>query len=67
MENDVLYLDAVAWLKTDYIQLYMYVSTSMIQRRFRVGYTRAAKIIERLEESGYISAANKFGQRQVLV
>jgi DNA segregation ATPase FtsK/SpoIIIE, S-DNA-T family len=67
VKEDELYQNAVEWLKSDYIQLNKFVSASMIQRRFRVGYTPAAKIIERLDESGYISAANKFGQRQVLV
>ncbi|MCH3922492.1 FtsK/SpoIIIE family DNA translocase [Limosilactobacillus sp.] len=40
-------------------------STSMIQRRFRIGYNRAARIIDDLEQRGYISPANGSKPREV--
>ncbi len=42
-------------------------STSFIQRQFRIGYNRAATIIDRMEKAGVISAANHVGKREVLV
>lgn len=42
-------------------------STSMIQRQFRIGYNRAARIIEELEERGIISQENGSKQRDVLM
>ena len=43
------------------------VSTSMIQRKFRIGYNRAARMIDVLEEKGYISGANGSKPREVLI
>ena len=42
------------------------VSTSFIQRYLQIGYNRAARIIEKMEENGIISEANNAGKRQVL-
>lgn len=42
------------------------VSTSYIQRRMRIGYQKAAYIIEALEQRGAISAADQSGKRTVL-
>ncbi len=42
------------------------VSTSFIQRYLQIGYNRAARIIEKMEENGVISEANNAGKRQVL-
>ncbi|MBV4418096.1 DNA translocase FtsK [Clostridium tyrobutyricum] len=42
-------------------------STSLIQRRLRVGYNRAARIIEQMEERGIISGKDGTKPRQVLV
>lgn len=42
-------------------------STSYIQRRLKIGYNRAATLIEEMEEQGVISAPNHKGQREVLV
>ena len=42
-------------------------STSFIQRQFRIGYNRAANIIDRMEKQGIIGAANHVGKREVLV
>lgn len=43
------------------------VSTSYLQRRLRIGFNRAARIIEELESSGIISARDGNKPRQVLV
>nr|WP_202899792.1 DNA translocase FtsK [Kordiimonas gwangyangensis] len=42
-------------------------STSYIQRRLKIGYNKAASIIEEMEDQGVISAPNHKGQREVLV
>ena len=42
------------------------VSTSFIQRYLQIGYNRAARIVEKMEEDGYISEANNAGKRNVL-
>ncbi len=41
------------------------ISTSMIQRRFGIGYDRACRMIDRLEELGYISPAEGNKPRRV--
>ncbi len=43
------------------------VSASLIQRRFRLGYNRAARIIDTLEERGVIGPQNGSKPREVLV
>ena len=42
-------------------------STSYIQRELKIGYNRAATLIDRMESEGVISAANHVGKREVLV
>ena len=42
-------------------------STSLLQRRLRIGYGRAARLIEQMEEQGIIGAADGSRPREVLV
>ncbi|MCK5041512.1 MAG: DNA translocase FtsK, partial [Sphingomonadales bacterium] len=42
-------------------------STSYIQRRLRIGYNRAAGLIEEMEDNQIISSANHAGKREILV
>jgi S-DNA-T family DNA segregation ATPase FtsK/SpoIIIE len=41
-------------------------TTSYLQRRFEIGYNKAAKLIERMEQEGVVSAPNHVGKREVL-
>ena len=43
------------------------ISASMLQRRFRLGYPRAARMIEEMEKEGYISPPQGSKPRRVLV
>ena len=42
-------------------------STSFIQRHLQIGYNRAARIIEEMENQGMVSKANHVGKREVLL
>ncbi len=42
-------------------------STSYLQRQLRVGYNNAARLIERMENEGKVSAADHVGRREVLI
>ena len=42
-------------------------STSYVQRRLKIGYNRAARIIEKMEQEGIVGPANHVGKREVLV
>jgi len=59
--NDELYSKAV-----DIVIKQQKVSTSYVQRYLQIGYNRAARIIEKMEEDGIISEANNAGKRHVL-
>ena len=43
------------------------VSTSYIQRKLGVGYNKAARLVEQMEEQGLVSAANHVGKREILI
>ncbi|WP_045176039.1 FtsK/SpoIIIE family DNA translocase [Anaerocellum danielii] len=43
------------------------VSTSFLQRKLRIGYSRAARLIDQMEERGIISKMDSTGKRQVLI
>ncbi len=59
--KDELYSKAV-----DIVIKQQKVSTSYIQRYLQIGYNRAARIIEKMEDDGIISEANNSGRRDVL-
>ena len=42
-------------------------STSYIQRKLAIGYNKAARLVEQMEEDGVVSGANHVGKREVLV
>jgi S-DNA-T family DNA segregation ATPase FtsK/SpoIIIE len=41
-------------------------STSFVQRHLQIGYNRAARIMDRMEQEGVVTAANHVGKREVL-
>jgi len=61
-DGDDLYRQAVNIIATD-----RKVSTSYIQRCLKIGYNRAATIIDRMEKEGLISEANHVGKREILM
>ncbi len=42
-------------------------STSLLQRRLRIGYNKAADIIDKMEKEGIISEADHVGRREILL
>jgi S-DNA-T family DNA segregation ATPase FtsK/SpoIIIE len=58
---DELYDEAVQIVLQD-----QKASTSYIQRKLSIGYNRAAKIIDDMEERGVISSASRTGKREIL-
>ena len=60
-EDDALFAEAAAIVVRD-----QRASTSYLQRRLKVGYNKAAGLIDRLEEEGIISAPNHAGKRDVM-
>ena len=60
-EKDALYDQAVA-IVTETRK----ASISYVQRRLRIGYNRAARLVEEMEESGVVSAVQANGQREVI-
>ncbi len=61
-ESGDLYDKAVAIILRD-----KKVSTSYVQRQLRIGYNRAADLIDRMESEGIISKPNIAGKREILV
>ena len=62
LELDELFEDAKEIVLTE-----KKTSISYIQRRLRIGYNRAATIVEQLEQSGILSEVNAKGNREILV
>ncbi len=60
-EEDELYNQAL-----EIIKLEGKASTSFLQRKLQIGYNRAARIIDMMEEKGIVSKANHVGKREVL-
>ena len=42
-------------------------SISLVQRHLRIGYNRAARLLEQMEQSGMVSAMQSNGNRDILV
>ena len=61
-ENDEFYSEAVELVISK-----KKASTSLIQRHFQIGYNRAARIIEKMEENNIVSSADRIGRREVLL
>lgn len=61
-EYDEMYDQILSWASEQ-----KEVSASLLQRRFRLGYPRAARIIEIMEKEGVVGPANGSKARQVLV
>ena len=61
LDTDDLYDDAVNIIKSE-----GKASTSFLQRKLQIGYNRAARIIDMMEEKGLVSKANHVGKREVL-
>lgn len=59
--DEDLYNQAVEIVRND-----KKASISYIQRRLRIGYNRAASIIERMEDEGVVSKTDHVGRREVL-
>ncbi len=60
--EDALYDTAVAIVIKD-----RKCSTSYIQRKLAIGYNKAARLVEQMEDEGVVSSANHVGKREVLV
>jgi S-DNA-T family DNA segregation ATPase FtsK/SpoIIIE len=61
-EYDEKYDEAVAFIAET-----GQASISLIQRRFRIGYNRAARIVEKMEEEGVVGPSDGIKPREVLV
>ena len=60
--EDALYDQAVAIVIKD-----RKCSTSYIQRKLSIGYNKAARLVEQMEDNGVVSSANHVGKREILV
>jgi len=60
-EQDLLYDEAV-----EFVVQGRRVSISSVQRRFKIGYNRAARIVEAMESAGVVSSMGSNGNREVL-
>jgi len=60
-DEDELFNQAVEIIKAE-----GKASTSFLQRKLQIGYNRAARIIDMMEEKGIVSKANHVGKREVL-
>ncbi|MBE0552112.1 MAG: DNA translocase FtsK, partial [Rhodobacteraceae bacterium] len=60
--DDALYDQAVAIVAKD-----RKCSTSYIQRKLGIGYNKAARLVEQMEEEGVVTPANHVGKREILI
>jgi DNA segregation ATPase FtsK/SpoIIIE, S-DNA-T family len=59
--------DAMLQQAIDLVKKHRYASTSMLQRRLRIGYNRAARIMEIMEEKGIVGPENGSSPREILM
>jgi S-DNA-T family DNA segregation ATPase FtsK/SpoIIIE len=60
-ESDPLYDEAVRFITEQ-----RRVSVSLVQRKFKIGYNRAARLVEEMEAAGVVSSMASNGNREVL-
>ena len=60
-ESDPLYDEAVRFITEQ-----RRVSVSLVQRKFKIGYNRAARLVEEMENAGVVSSMASNGNREVL-
>ena len=68
LDNNILNDDDKDTLFTQSIEIIKKegkASTSLLQRKLQIGYNRAARIMDQLEEEDYISGANHVGKREI--
>ena len=61
-ENDAMYDQAVA-----VVLQHKRASISLVQRHLRIGYNRAARLLEQMEQSGLVSPMGHNGNRDIIV
>ena len=61
-EDGDLYSQAINIVRTE-----RKISISYLQRQLKIGYNRAADIVERMEKEGLVSAPNRVGKREILI
>ena len=61
LEKDPLYTEAVAFVRET-----QRASISSVQRHLKIGYNRAARLIEAMEMAGIVTAMNSNGSREVI-
>ena len=60
-KKDQLYKNAIELVKSE-----GKASTSFLQRKLQIGYNRAARIIDMMEDDRIVSKANHAGKREIL-
>ena len=61
-ESGDLYSQAINIVRTE-----RKISISYLQRQLKIGYNRAADIVERMEKEGLVSPPNRVGKREILI
>ena len=61
-ENEEYYQDAIAVVRKE-----GRANISIVQRTLRIGYNRAARMIERMEKDGIVSELRNDGTREILL
>ncbi|HOJ92687.1 MAG TPA: DNA translocase FtsK [Dictyoglomaceae bacterium] len=66
LEEDFEYEDPLLPKVIELLQGRKVISTSYIQRRFRIGYNRAARLLDILEQKGYVASQGEGKPRRIL-